>query len=611
MNDFEYGDLRFIFEQAIPWEKIREARGEEEDYTQEYLMTLDNGAGFSKREVAPRAGDVDDRECTLATDGNGGKSVRLPQGMMENLEGLKGMGAFSGLTFPEEVGGLNFPLTVFFGLGELFSMGDSSLGLTPMLQEGVGQVLIEFADKKVTEDYLPKLMSGERICSMGLTEPGAGSDLANMKTWARPVNGEGRAEIPRVREIEGSGTVYLLNGTKTFITNGFGDVLALAGTEEGISMFLVMAQDKEVSRIEKKLGIRGSPTCELLFEDSPGILIGEPGMGLVPNMLKLMHFARLGVASQALGIAQRAHTLARRYATHDRVQFGVPIAEHVPVRQILFENEIELQATRALTYLACQSFDLKEATRKKARNLDEEGSPDSGIRKDLAKYIRLVDLLIPLCKYDAAELCNRVTYSSLQVFGGYGFTREYPMERLYRDARITSIYEGTSQIQLREVFNEAYYLEKIGLMNQFKLGDAERFVETERNRLFVEALFDEQEGEILSRDGSESPTRELLKGIREMRNCLKVSREELFLQEQGRSKEAARKYHGLYYKDYVDLLASILKAYLLTRQGLKAPYKQRVAKAYVARSILAAENVKRRIKRGLDDLISDDYDAIM
>jgi len=599
MNDFEYGDLRFIFEQAIPWEKIREARGEEEDYTQEYLMTLDNGANFSKKEVAPRAGDVDDRECCLASDGNGGKSVQLPKGMMENLEGLKGMGALSGLTFPEEVGGLNFPLTVFFGLGELFSMGDSSLGLTPMLQEGVGQVLIEFAGRKVVEDYLPKLMSGERICSMGLTEPGAGSDLASMKTLARPVNGEG------------SGSVYLLNGTKTFITNGFGDVLALAGTEEGISMFLVMAEDKEVSRIEKKLGIRGSPTCELLFENSPGILIGEPGMGLVPNMLKLMHFARLGVASQALGIGQRAHTLAKRYATYDRVQFGVPIAEHAPVRQILFENEIELQATRALTYLACQSFDLKEATRKKAGNLDPEGSPNPGIRKDLTKHTRLVDLLIPLCKYDAAELCNRVTYSSLQVFGGYGFTREYPMERLYRDARITSIYEGTSQIQLREVFNEAYYLEKIGLMNQFKLGDGERFVETERNRLFVETLFDEQEEKILSMEGSESSTQGLLSGIREMRDCLQVSREELFLQEQGRSKEAARKYHGLYYKDYVDLLASILKAYLLTGQGLWASHKQRVARAYVERSILAAEHVKGRIKRGLDDLITDDYDAIM
>jgi len=597
MNDFEYADLRFIFEQAIPWEKIREARGDEEDYTQEYVMTLDNGAAFSKKEVAPKAGDVDDSECSLAIDESGEKTVRLPQGMLENLEGLKGMGAFSGLTFPEEVGGLNFPLTVFFGLGELFSMGDSSLGLTPMLQEGVGQVLIEYADRKVIEDYLPKLMSGERICAMGLTEPGAGSDLANMKTRARPVNGEGR--------------VYLLNGTKTFITNGFGDVLALAGTEEGISMFLVMAEDKEVSRIEKKLGIRGSPTCELMFEDSPGILIGEPGMGLVPNMMKLMHFARLGVSSQALGIAQRAHTLAKQYATYDRVQFGVPIAEHTPVRQILFENEIELQATRALTYLACQYFDLKEATRKRAGNLDQESSTNPGIRKDLAKYNRIVDLLIPLCKYDAAELCNRVTYSSLQVFGGYGFTREYPLERLYRDARITSIYEGTSQIQLREVFNEAYYLEKIGLMNQFKLGNKEQFVETERNRLFMEALFDGYQQEIVSMDGTDASTKELLEGIQEMRDCLRASREELFLQEQSRSKEVARKYHGLFYKDYVDLLGSILKAYLLTRQGLQAVHKKKVAKAYVARSILAAEDIKGRIKRGLDDLLEDDYDVIM
>ncbi|MEW6442982.1 MAG: acyl-CoA dehydrogenase family protein [bacterium] len=607
MKGFDYSDLRFVFEHGIPWARIGEARGQTEDWSGEYLMTLDNAARFCRDKVAPRAALADEEECRLEADETGKKRVRLPRSILEGLEQLKGIGAFCGMTFPEEHGGLGFPLTVSFGLGEVLSMGDSSLGLTPMLQEGVGQVLLEFADEKVTQAYLPKLVSGERICSMGLTEPAAGSDLANMRTVAVPADGRAGGRQARVRELEQLGKVYLLNGTKIFITNGFGDVLALARTAEGISTFLVSAEDKEVPRIEKKLGIRGSATCEVLFEDSPGILIGEPGRGLVPNMLKLMHIARVGVACQSLGIAQRAHALAFDYATRDRVQFGVPIAAHGPVRKILFENELQLQATRALTYLASAYFDLKESTRLTMRSLDPQGPAAPELKSRLARYARIVDLLVPMCKYDAAELANQVAYSSLQVFGGYGFTREYPLERLYRDVRITSIYEGTSQIQLREVFNGAYSTEKIGLLNQLKCGGGRTFVETDRNRLFVDLLLDELAGEIRSLGGS-APW---LQGVQEMRACLRRAREECFLQEQKRAREAGKSYLSLYQREFVDLLGLSFKALALMRQALASPAKIAAAGAFVERAVPLAEYLESRIRRGTDDLITDGYEAVM
>jgi len=611
MKDFDYSDLRTIFEKYTDWRLFRETTGSTEDYTDEYLMTLDNTAKFSQNELSPLAGVIDHEGCSLESGENGRAKVKLPQGMLKNIEGLKEIGAFCGLTFPESAGGYGFPMTVFFAMGELLSMGDSSLGLTPMLQEGVGQVLLEFANEKIIDTYLPKLITGERICAMGLTEADAGSDLANMKTTARPLKEEDSVKNPNISKLAEIGDVYILNGSKIFITNGFGDVLALARTPEGISMFLVNEEDKSVSRVEKKLGIRGSATCELLFEDSPGVLIGDLGNGLVPNMLKLMYIARLGVSCQALGIAQRAHLMAKSYATNDRVQFGVPIADHSPVRQILFENEISLQASRALTYGASYYFDLKEALRSRLQYLDENDPQHSQLKAELIKYSRITDLLIPMVKYDTAELANKVTYSSLQIFGGYGFTQEYPLERLYRDARITSIYEGTSQIQLREVFNCAYYLEKIGLLNQYKLGNQAGFVETDKNRALIDNLLNAYHEEIVSMNGNTSSTKTLLAAISGIRNHLKSSRQSLFLQEQSRSKEISRRFHALYYQEYVDLLGHIFKGYFLTRQAQFSPYKEKVARAYLERATLSAGHFRNIIEKGLDDLIGDDYNAIM
>jgi alkylation response protein AidB-like acyl-CoA dehydrogenase len=610
MSDFYYDDLLFIVEKCIPWNDVAALKGKESNID-EYLMTLKTVTRFCEGQVEPKADEIDRDECCLEGDSKGNRKVCIPQAMEENLNNLKKLGFFCGATFPEEYGGYDFPMTAFFSLGEVFSMADSSIGLTPMLQEGVGQVLLEFANEKILSEYLPKLISGERYGGMGLTEPGAGSDLAVMQTTAQPVNSGSSSNSKRIQELHELGDVYLINGSKIFITNGFGDVLTLAQTGEGISMFLVFQEDKEVARVEKKLGIKGSPTCELYYEDSPGILIGKPGEGLVPNMMKLMNIARLGVATQGLGIAQRAHTLAKNYATNDRIQFGVPIIELPPVRQIIFENEIDIQATRILTYMAAFYFDMRETLRWKMKHLDSDTDEYRDLRKKQQRYSRIAEILIPLAKYDAAELSNRVTYSSLQVFGGYGFTKEYPLERLYRDARITSIYEGTSQIQIDQVFNESFYFEKLGLINQFKMGGDKTFIETDKNRLFLDHLLNEFRAEIAQKSNGRPSVNTLLDALDRMRSHLKEVRETLFVEEKKRGKEKGKKYNSLYQRDYVDIIGAIAKGYFLLKQSLISDHKEYIAKAYIDRMVIASEHCKKRIMSGIDDVIGDEYFKVM
>jgi alkylation response protein AidB-like acyl-CoA dehydrogenase len=610
MSDFYYDDLLFIMEKCIPWNDIASLRGKVGNID-EYLMTLKTVIRFCEGQVEPKAEEIDREECCLEGDSKENRRVCIPHAMEENLNNLKKLGFFCGATFPEEYGGYDFPMSAFFSLGEVFSMADSSIGLTPMLQEGVGQVLLEFANEKILSEYLPKLISGERYGGMGLTEPGAGSDLAVMQTTAQPVNSGSTNNSRRIKELQELGDVYLINGSKIFITNGFGDVLTLAQTGEGISMFLVFQEDKEVARVEKKLGIKGSPTCELYYEDSPGILIGKPGEGLVPNMMKLMNIARLGVATQGLGIAQRAHTLAKNYATNDRIQFGVPIIELPPVRQIIFENEIDIQATRILTYTAAFYFDMRETSRWKMKHLNNDTDEYRELRKKQQRYSRIAEILIPLAKYDAAELSNRVTYSSLQVFGGYGFTKEYPLERLYRDARITSIYEGTSQIQIDQVFNESFYFEKLGLINQFKMGDEKTFVETDKNRLFMDNLLNEFRDEITQKSKGRPSVDALLDALDSMRNDLKEVRQSLFIEEKKRGKEMGKKYNSLHQREYVDIIGAIIKGYLLLKQAIISEHKELIAKAYINRMVIATEHCRKRIMSGIDDVIGDEYLRVM
>lgn len=605
MSKFQYEDLLFNVEKFVPWNEIAEVIGSE-NHIDEYIMTMKTVAKWCEDKVEPMAEDNDRNECRLEFDSEGHSRVIIPKGIEEGHHILKDLGLFCGATIYEENGGFDFPLTSFFAIGEIISMADSSLGLTPMLNEGCAQVLVEFGNDEIRSEYLPLLISGDRICAMGLTEPNAGSDLVNgIQTTARPVIPD-KDNSDRINELQKLGDVYIINGTKIFITNGYGDVLTLARTTEGISMFLVFAEDKVVPRMEHKLGIRGSATCEVLFEDSPGVLIGNLGGGLIPNMLKLMNIARIGVATQGLAIGQRAHNFAIEYA-NDRVQFGVPIIEHSPVRQIIFENEVDLQASRALVYAGSFYYDMKLAISRKMQNMDPNTSDYNGLKNKLRKYSRIADIMISLSKYDSSELGNKVVSSSLQVFGGNGFTREYPMERFYRDVRITNIYEGTSQIQIEQVFNETFYVEKLGLINQFKLGEGRTFVETEKNRVFFDSFMNEYKEEILNKVNKNQNLLDLIEKVETMKDCLREARQTLFLEERTRGKEEGRKYNAIYQQDYVDIVAGILKSYLLLKQSIISDHKADIAKAYIDRMVVKADYLKNKIKSCIDDLIDETY----
>ncbi|MBN2038533.1 MAG: acyl-CoA dehydrogenase family protein [Spirochaetes bacterium] len=611
MAKLRYDDLTFNFKEFIPWKDIAEASGRE-DHFDEYLMTFETVGDFIENQVEPFAEEIDNNECMLETGKDGKNYVKIADPMKKHFESLKELGLFCGVTIPEDQGGFDFPLTAFFCFGEIITMGDSSLGLTPMLNEGCAQVISEYANEKIRSEYLPKLISGERLCAMGLTEPSAGSDLVTgIQTTARPADKEkDKAKADRIAELEKLGDVYMINGTKIFISNGYGDVLTLAKIHDGISMFLVYAEDKTVPRIEHKLGIRGSATCEVFYDDSPGVLIGELGGGLIPNMLKLMNIARLGVATQGLAIGEKAHRHAIEYA-NDRVQFGVPIVQHSPVRQILFENEINLQASRALTYTGAYYFDMRLAINSKLKKM-QEGTPEHAeLKIKLRKYSRIAEILISLSKYDATELGNRVVDSSLQVFAGYGYTREYPMERFYRDVRITNIYEGTSQIQYDQVFNETFYVDKVGLINQYKMGGNISFVQTDKNKLFFDSFLDEYKSEIMQKSAGNPVFSNMLAKVDTMRTHLKEAREILFIEERNRGKEPGRNFTGIHMQDYVDIVAACIKSYLLMKQALISDYKINVAEAYIDRSVAKTEGHLVNIRTKIDDLIGEKYDRII
>jgi hypothetical protein len=271
---------------------------------------------------------------------------------------------------------------------------------------------------------------------------------------------------------------------------------------------------------------------------------------------------------------------------------------------------MDLQASRALIYEGSFFFDMRLALSRKLKKT-AEGNPEyAEIKAKLNRYTRIAEILVSLSKYDSSELGNRVASSSLQVFGGLGFTREYPLERFYRDVRITNIYEGTSQIQVEQVFNETFYVDKLALINQFKMGGNAGFVETDKNRTFFDIYMDEYKTEI--QKGSRSPViSELLVKVDKIREYLKEARQILFIEDKNRGKENGRKYNAIYQQNYVDIIAAIIKSYLLMKQTLISDHKVYVAKSYVDRMAVRTEYCLNSIKSKIDDLITDVYYKIV
>lgn len=352
---------------------------------------------------------------------------------VENLDVCRKAGLM-GMAMPRRFGGLNFPITPYIMAAEIVSRADTGFENLWGLQD-CAETLYEFGNEEQRAKYIPRVCEGETM-SMDLTEPDAGSDLQSVMLKA-------------TQKEDGT---WVLNGVKRFITNGDSDIhLVLARSEEGtkdgrgLSMFIYDKRNGGVTvrRIENKMGIKGSPTCELVYKNAPAELCGSRRMGLIKYVMALMNGARLGIAAQSVGVSELAFREALAYAK-DRRQFGKAIIEFPAVSEILSVMKAKLDASRALLYECSRFVDMYKIYEDIAR--ERSLTPDE--RAEMKHYSRLADALTPLAKGLGSEYCNQNAYDCIQIHGGSGFMKDYACERLYRDARITSIYEGTTQLQV-------------------------------------------------------------------------------------------------------------------------------------------------------------------
>ncbi|MGB9774005.1 MAG: acyl-CoA dehydrogenase family protein [Bacteroidota bacterium] len=402
-----------------------------EDAMDNYRRVLELVGDIAGEFVAPRAPEVD-REGAHFENGR----VTYAKGTAEALERLSQAGLM-GMTLPRAYGGLNFPTTIYMMAIEIISRADAALMNIFGLQD-IAETIHRFADAEIQREYLPKFCKGEVTGAMALTEPDAGSDLQAVKT----------------RAYQDEAGNWYLSGVKRFITNGSGDVLlVLARSEEGtedargLSLFVCNRDGVQVRRIENKLGIHGSPTCEIQFNDTPCKLIGERKRGLITYVMSLMNGARLGVAAQALGIAQAAYVEAFKYA-HEREQFGKAICHFPAVAEMLINMKVNIEASRSLLYATAKAVDRRDELERQLNRAKELGQPFKELNDKLKQATRVTAFLTPYTKYMITELANQICYDAIQVHGGTGFMQEFNVERHYRDVRITTIYEGTSQLQI-------------------------------------------------------------------------------------------------------------------------------------------------------------------
>lgn len=410
-------------------EKFDYAPLDYEDAMDSYEKVLEIAGEISGEIVAQNAEDVD-HEGPHVVDGH----VVYAKGTQKNLEALVKAGLM-GISLPRRYNGLNFSLVPYIMAADMVSRADAGFVNIWGLQD-CAETIYEFADEDQRQRFLPRVCAGETM-AMDLTEPDAGSDL--------------QAVMLKATYNEADGT-WRLNGVKRFITNGDGHIaLVLARSEEGshdgrgLSMFIYDRNDGGVTvrRIENKMGIKGSPTCELVFKNAKAELCGARRMGLIKYVMALMNGARLGIAAQSVGVSEAAYREALSYA-HDRKQFGKPIIEFPAVFEMISLMKAKLDASRSLLYETTRFVDVYKIYEDIAR--ERSLTPEE--RQEMKKYQRLADAFTPMAKGMGSEFCNQNAYDAVQVHGGSGFMKDYACERIYRDARITSIYEGTTQLQV-------------------------------------------------------------------------------------------------------------------------------------------------------------------
>ena len=399
-----------------------------EDAMDSYERVLDIIGEVCGDIIAPNAKDVD-----LEGPHHENGRVRYAKGTEENLKALNQAGLM-GITLPRQYGGLNMSSIPYIMAADMVSRADAGFVNVWGLQD-CAETINEFANEDQKERFLPRTCKGETL-AMDLTEPDAGSDLQSVMLKA-------------TQDEDGT---WRLNGVKRFITNGDGDIsLVLARSEEGtrdgrgLSMFIYDKRDggMTVRRIEDKMGIHGSPTCELVFKNAKAELCGDRKLGLIKYVMSLMNGARLGIAAQSVGVSEAAYQEAIAYA-RSREQFGKAIINFPAVSEMIANIKAKLDASRTLLYECTRFVDMYKSL--EAISRERTLAPEE--RKTMKAYNRLADAFTPLAKGMTSEFCNQNAYDCVQIHGGSGFMRDYACERIYRDARITSIYEGTTQLQV-------------------------------------------------------------------------------------------------------------------------------------------------------------------
>ncbi len=434
--------------------------------------------------VAPNAARIEEEGPALV-DGR----VKYAPATEENMKLFRQAGLM-GVSLPRKYGGLNFPMSVFTMMQDAVCCADAAFGNLWGLQD-CAETIFNFGTEEQCERILPRICAGETM-SMDLTEPDAGSDLQSLSLKASYSEEDG---------------CWYLDGVKRFITNGDSDVhLVLARSEEGsvdgrgLSLFICEKSCGRVKtrRIENKMGIHGSPTCEVVFSHAPAELCGSRKMGLIKYVMSLMNGARLGIAAQSVGIAQAAYNEALSYA-RERKQFGKNIIALAPVYEMLGNMQARLDAVRSLLYETARNVDMNYRFADVAR--ERTLSPEE--RVEAKAFSKKADALTPLVKGMASEFANKNAYDAVQVHGGSGYMHDYTCERLYRDARITSIYEGTTQLQVVAAIRYAtggYYTQ---LLQEYLATDVPATLQPLKERIEALAALYEEALEVVQACGSQ------------------------------------------------------------------------------------------------------------
>lgn len=455
-------------------DQYKEAPASLEEALENYDLVMEIAGDVAANIIAPNSESVDEEGPHLED----GRMIYASK-TFENLEAMNKAG-LNGVSMPRRYGGMNFPIVAFSMLSEIVAAADAGFQNIWSLQSCI-DTLYEFGSEEQRQRYIPRICQGATM-SMDLTEPDAGSDLQRVMLKATYDDDE---------------QCWRLNGVKRFITNGDSDVhLVLARSEEGtrdgrgLSMFIYDKRTGGVNvrHIEHKLGIHGSPTCELVFKNAKAELCGSTRLGLIKYVMSLMNGARLGIAAQSVGVCQEAYNEAVKYAG-ERKQFDTVIKDFPAVYDMLTRIKAKLDAGRSVLYMTARYVDIY----KNLEDISHERKLTTEERQEQKKYSRLADALTPIAKGMTSEYANQCAYDAIQIHGGSGFIMEYKSQRLYRDARIFSIYEGTTQLQvvaaLRYITNGTY----LDMMREMDNGDFTAIIEKYADAVEMVKTFDSKE----------------------------------------------------------------------------------------------------------------------